>query len=89
MKNATRKTAVDRRSSKPVKKKNPRYLLLLHASGAFENKADAPTFTKIHQTPQIYIYIYIYKSKTPREKPAQDQENQVCKRRREKGRKRS
>jgi hypothetical protein len=63
----------------------------MHA-GAFEKKADSPTFTKIHQTPpkkNKYIYIYIYKSKTPREKPAQDQENQVCKRRREKGRKRS
>jgi hypothetical protein len=53
----------------------------MHA-GVFENKADSPTFTKIHQTPQKQN---IYKSKTRRQKPGQDQENQVCKRRREKG----
>jgi hypothetical protein len=48
-----------------------------------------PPSQKYTKHPQKYIYIYIYKSKTPREKPAQDQENQVCKRRREKGTKRS
>jgi hypothetical protein len=50
----------------------------MHA-GAFENKADSPTFTNIHQTPKNNN-----KSKNPREKPGQDQENQVCERRREK-----
>jgi len=36
----------------------------MHA-GAFEKKADSPTFTKIHQTPQIYIYIYMYTNRKP------------------------
>ncbi len=39
------------------------YYYFMHA-GAFEKKADSPTFTKIHQTPPK-IYIYIYTNRKP------------------------